>query len=288
MRFCLFYVAWMAVRRPAIGGTAPVDHYLGYTIRDIQSRTTARFGRRPSVATVLQWVREFGKYAAIKNLRPRLKAFDRPGRMIAGGRFRLPRPFLFLVHRYKLDNMAPAHPALHQYLNRLLTGDLKIDPRTFDPAFTLDLELPAPKAHKSYACAMAALAGKAAASDARRRAALQKFLLATDKATVATGVPVFLSSGETRTVLRRMGGWLGRIGFLQVWGDYVTILDYQPEAGESALPGQLLLRALALSQRTGIHLKRISCAWFNEKKYHSFPAMEGYGKIFPNYRIKSR
>jgi hypothetical protein len=99
-------------------------------------------------------------------------------------------------------------------------------------------------------------------------------------ATVATEVPVFLSAGETQRILHRPGGLLGHIDFLQVFGDSVTILDYMPAAAKTGrIPGQLLLYALALSQRTGIHLKHIRCAWFNANHYYSFPAMDGYRKI---------
>jgi hypothetical protein len=265
---------------PAAVLAAPADFYLGYSIREIQARTQRRFGRLPSPATVLQWVREFGKYAAVKALRPGLQAFDRPGRIIAGRFFHFPERHLFQVHRYKLEQITGSQPALGKYLNRLLDNNFKIDCRTFDPGLTLGLELAAPPNRKNYACAVAALAAKAAETDVRRQAALQRFMLATDKATVATGVPVFMSNGETRTVLHRNGGWLGQIGFLQAFGDVVAILEYVPPGEETGnIPGQLLLCALALSQRTGIHLKRIMCAWFSEEWYRSFTAMEGYGEI---------
>ena len=180
----------------------------------------------------MNWVREFGKYSAVKQLRPRIQDFDRPGRIITGRFFRLPGRRLLQVHRFKLANIATSHKALSKYLDRLLQGDLKINHRTFALNLKLTLDMPAPAGHESYACAVARLAAKAADTAGRSLAALQKFMLATDKATVATGVPVFLSSGESRTVLHRNGGWLGQIGFLQAFGGIVTILEYQPEAEE--------------------------------------------------------
>jgi len=42
---------------------------------------------------------------------------------------------------------------------------------------------------------------------------------------------------------------------------------------------QLLLYAIALSTRTGIHWKHIDCAWFDEKNYYKFKALDAYYKM---------
>jgi len=56
-----------------------------------------------------------------------------------------------------------------------------------------------------------------------------------------------------------------------------TILDYKPDAShEKTVIDQLLLYAIALSRRTGIHLRQIQCAWFDEKNYYRFPSLQAY------------
>ena len=106
---------------------------------------------------------------------------------------------------------------------------------------------------------------------------VQRFLLAVDKATVAVEVPVFLDPQETNAILGRPGGMLGHIDFLQVFEFSVVILDYKPDAAhEKTVIDQLLLYAIALSRRTGIHLRRIQCAWFDENDYYRFPSLQAY------------
>ena len=109
---------------------------------------------------------------------------------------------------------------------------------------------------------------------------IQKFFLATDKSTIAVEVLVFLTSEETRKILKHEGGLLGHIDFLQYMNGKITILDYKPEASkEKNVIDQLLLYAIALSARTKIHLKNINCAWFDEKNYYKFKALDAYYKF---------
>jgi hypothetical protein len=43
---------------------------------------------------------------------------------------------------------------------------------------------------------------------------------------------------------------------------------------------QRLLYAIALSKRTGLHLKHIRIAWFDEKDYFKVAAMEAYAAFY--------
>jgi len=49
----------------------------------------------------------------------------------------------------------------------------------------------------------------------------------------------------------------------------VHILDYKPDAKrtDKAAAEQLFLYALAINKRTGIPLRKIACAYFDDKNY---------------------
>ncbi len=60
----------------------------------------------------------------------------------------------------------------------------------------------------------------------------------------------------------------GHIDIVQVRGHRVWILDYKPDAKrEKRAKFQIYLYARALSQRTGIPLRRFGMAYFDDKDY---------------------
>ena len=68
----------------------------------------------------------------------------------------------------------------------------------------------------------------------------------------------------------------GHIDFLQIRNGYLHILDYKPEGrNEKHAHVQLTIYALALARRTGLLLKNIKCAWFDEKDYLEFFPLTG-------------
>lgn len=100
-----------------------------------------------------------------------------------------------------------------------------------------------------------------------RHPAIQHFMLATDSATVAVEVPVYLYPAEAPD-LGLDGVLTGHIDVLQIRGNRVWILDYKPDARrERYAKYQIYLYARALSVRIGIPLKYFAMAYFDDKDY---------------------
>lgn len=260
--------------------SAPVYYYMGYSIDMARKRIIGRYKKSPSISTVSNWINDFGKYSAIKKYREEILKFDKPHKIIKRKLLKHKQNYLFQVHRYKMEKFASRIQGLYNYLNDILANRIEINPDDFlmrASECELGLSLQKPVSKVNYVCKIADIALKAALTNFQRHAVLQKFFLATDYSTVAVEVPVFLTKEETAGIIHKKGGMLGHLDFLQVFGDRITILDYKPNASsEKQVMEQLLLYAIALSRRTGVHLKQINCAWFDENNYYRFPSLEGY------------
>jgi ATP-dependent exoDNAse (exonuclease V) beta subunit len=116
-----------------------------------------------------------------------------------------------------------------------------------------------------------------------RHETLQRFMLATDSATVAIEVPIWLTETDIADLEARHGIELaprmsaaeriitGHIDFVQVRNGAVHILDYKPDARTNKPIAQLAIYALALTRLVpGLKLFDIKCAWFNEEEYLEF------------------
>lgn len=164
-----------------------------------------------------------------------------------------------------------------------MTGETSINPDDFSlrgSSQSLGFPLANPTPRHNYICKIAEVALPSAKSNFHRHAALQRFFIAIENSTIAVELPVFLTPAETEKILGKSGGMLGHIDFLQVFEGNITILDYKPNAHlEKQVSEQLFLYALALSRRTGIHLKNIRCAWFDEKNHYSFSSISAYARF---------
>ena len=122
---------------------------------------------------------------------------------------------------------------------------------------------------------MAELALTLAKTNRERHQAVENFFLANDSTTVAIEVPVYIKPGElTKTEQKEYGLTLneplsGHIDILQQRFNKIHILDYKSDAKKSdkTTADQLFLYALALNKRTGIPLRKITCAYFDDKNY---------------------
>lgn len=262
--------------------TAPILYYQGYTLAKIVSLLKARFSIKPALSTVATWVADYGYLCALKNNRSDIQAYSSPGKLIARKVFMHEQKYLFQMHRYKCDRIIPpVFHALKEYLETIaFTASINSAQYTLRASSTfLNISFQKyPESTKGhYLCKVAEIALRGVLSNYQRHAFLQKFLLATDKATLAVEVPVYLSDKETRSILHVAGGLLGHIDFVQIFHNKIIILDYKPNArAEKKVHEQLLIYAIALSVRTGIHLRDMECAWFDEKDYYSIPAIELY------------
>jgi transposase-like protein len=263
--------------------TSPVLFCLGYTLQQIHRSICLRFNISPSLSTVARWIAEFGGRTGAKSWRGEIISFGKPGAIVRRRIFKHHQNYLFQLHCFKHKKLLSPYPALAAYLQSLAAGKITIVPESFSLRAStqiLGLNIPVPKAEKTYECNAAGIALLAANTNYHRHAVLQRYILSTDRHTIAVEVPVYLDTHETRGILGIEGGLLGHIDFLQVFGSTVVVLDYKPQASSSTkATEQLLLYAVALSRRTNVHLKQIQCAWFDENNYYRFPAMAGYSLL---------
>jgi len=104
---------------------------------------------------------------------------------------------------------------------------------------------------------------------------IENFFLANDSTTIAIEVPVYIKPSElTKEEKKNYEIELheplsGHIDILQQRFTKIHILDYKPDAKKSDKTSaeQLFLYALALSKRSGIPLRKIACAYFDENNY---------------------
>lgn len=94
-----------------------------------------------------------------------------------------------------------------------------------------------------------------------RHEKVQDSMLKTDKATVATEIPVWYYSKKKEETIT------GHIDILQTRNDKIHVLDYKPEAEEVKPVYQLFTYIQALSYRTGWPVDRFKAAWFNHNTY---------------------
>ena len=242
-------------------------------------------GLSPSISSVWGWIKRFTRFSGILQFRKAMSSY-RP--LLRRRLFKHRQNYLFQVHTYKASLIPPRFQAISRYLDTLFLPETLVNPEAFTVRPSVlarrALSLSADRID-SYACKIAALALATSDNNHARHSLLQRYFLSIDTATVAVEVPVYLTAEENGRITGDHHGMLGHIDFLQVFDNGVTVLDYKPGATDDThgLP-QVFWYALALSVRTGIHLKDIRCAWFDENDYWIFPAIQGYyaarGEIF--------
>jgi len=116
-----------------------------------------------------------------------------------------------------------------------------------------------------------------------RHASVQDFMLANDSCTIACEVPVYLTSGDIARykceglfigLPESTKAVTGHIDVLQARNGFIHLLDYKPGARQIDPVNQLVIYALAFAARTGLPLKVLKCAWFDEKDYFEFFPLE--------------
>lgn len=161
------------------------------------------------------------------------------------------------------------------------------------------------RSKQNFATRLATLVLQSVKNRKGRHEALQKFMLANDTVTVATEVPVYITSDDIHHMQTQLGFEIfsplvkeglgeieipklitGHIDFLQIRNGQIHILDYKPNAAKEQPIEQLTLYAMALSRLTGLRLFEFKCAWFDEKDYFEFYPLHVLYKPNKNRRRK--
>lgn len=256
---------------------------LGNTLAGTLKEMRRRYKIDIPLSTLNGWVNRYAAEFPFTKLRRRYE-LD-PAQVIRTRRFLHSQVYDFRYHSLKLNIHGRQFPGLKAYLHALEKGDdeqLSGQSTLFDDSHRcsdstpeMKKRLPPPKSrhHSDHtASRMAALALTLARTARDRHPKVEEFFLVNDSATVATEVPVYLTSSE----LRELGlpdelPVTGHIDILQVRGKRIYVMDYKPEAAsDTNAPLQLSLYALCLSRRTGIPLESIRCAYFDENDHFEF------------------
>lgn len=260
--------------------------YQGETRERTVQRIQHKFGVAVPVRTLASWLAEYRDLTTYAPMRKAGMAAFPPDRLVRSVRLHHRRVHEYCVHQGKLGRLLQeagqrSLAPIADYLVAMLTDcpDALFSGEAHLPlsALPFDIGPAAIRRRHQQACRVAGLIVPATAVR-RHQDELRQFMLATDSATVAVEVPVYLTA-EDREPLQAAGidvriesdeARTGHIDVLQIRGGRIHILAYEPGADEEKPAAELMLHALALSRRTGLQLSDFVCAWFNERGYHEF------------------
>ena len=251
---------------PAIIYTALQLYAQGHSLQATSAQVNARHRVTTSKSTICSWVHAYQHLTPLVNHRPEVLLQEK---MVLSKRFTHENlKYIYLLHYYKLHKLVqPHYPKLFTFLIRFEQGCpdvfFTIGQRCSNPP--TKPYIPHSTKKHNLACSMAAFAVQAARKPYQRHEKVEAFLLMQDTATIACEVPVWYWDKKLND------GITGHIDVLQVRNNIVYIMDYKPEAKKQHTAAhQLYHYAVALSLRTQIPLKKIRCAWFDEKEYYEF------------------
>jgi transposase-like protein len=256
----------------------------GYSLEKVCRLINSRFKIKLKPATLHSWLQEF-RECSYYRIRQKVNELYQPKEVIGKKLFEHQQPYKFQYHKAKLKFFLNRYfSGLHEYIENIAE---KCPDKLFKDSDLLrgsDLKLNVPanaifvKEKYNYACRLAKLALEIASSNYERHAAIQDFMLNNDTCTIAAELPVYLFPEEIQDYkifenLNLTEAITGHIDIVQARFGNIYLLDYKPEATKenvAEVVSQLFVYAFALSKRTGIWLRNIRCAWFDDKSYYEF------------------
>jgi hypothetical protein len=230
------------------------------------------------ISTLNNWVKRFEDELTFIRLR---KKFDiDPTSAIHTKKFHHQQIYEFKYHTLKTNFSKRFFPLLKEYILSIHQVPYFIPESAFKSGprcsqLRIDLKAQNTTKHNN-APRLAELALTLAKTNRERHQVIENFFLANDSTTVAIEVPVYIKPEElTKNEKKDYGIELdeplsGHIDILQQRFTKIHILDYKPDAKRSdkATAEQLFLYALAFSKRSGIPMRKINCAYFDENNYY--------------------
>lgn len=251
--------------------------------------------------TVRQWIADFRPVLPITRYRTHLKAEETnrreaglPGPLLLESRLLHGLTYDFKFHRGKMALLLERDPnrrfsSLRDFLDevpracphdlfRENSGKKRRASREGD-RFRIDDT--AIVARENLAPEMARFVLPSVTRNKDRHAAVQRFMLVHDVATVAVEVPIMLGADDVAHFRNRLGfdcpldispeaPLTGHIDLVQIRNGKIYILDYKPGAESEKPITQLMIYALALSRHLCLPLADFLCAWFDDRHYWEF------------------
>jgi transposase-like protein len=251
---------------------------LGHTLAQTQTTMQRKYKSKIPISTLNNWVKRFEDDLTFIRLRKKFE-ID-PNSAIHSKKFHHQQIYEFKYHTLKTNFTKRFFPQLRSYITAIHKTPHFIPNSAFQTgprASQLRIDLKPQKTTKNNnAPRLAELALTLAKTNRERHQVIENFFLVNDSTTVAIEVPVYIKPEElTKTDQNNYGISLneplsGHIDILQQRFTKIHILDYKPDAkkNDKTNADQLFLYAIALSKRSGIPLRKIACAYFDEKNYY--------------------
>jgi len=250
---------------------------LGHTLQQTQATMQRKHKTKIPISTLNNWVKRFEPDLSFIRLRKNYN-ID-PINVIKSKKFHHQQVYEFKYHTLKTNFSKRFFPQLKTYITSITKVPYFIPESAFKAGprcSQLRVDLKPQKTTKhNNAPRMAELALTLAKTNRERHQHVENFFLANDASTVAIEVPVYIKPEEltkqekTDYGLNLNEPLSGHIDILQQRFEKIHILDYKPDARKTDKTSaeQLFLYALAFSKRTGIPLRKITCAYFDDKNY---------------------
>jgi len=255
----------------------------GLSLSGVCKEVGRRYKIKVSKSTVGNWVKEFKELCSYNRIR---KASKVEGEMIVSKVFNHLQTYVYMYHKDKVKRFVNRYFAgIRDYLKRVVSDCpdsmfVSSDSlRCSKVRISDDVDV---KVKDNAACKLASLAVKAASNNYQRHSTIQKFMVANDTSTIGVEVPVWMTADEVGKYgfldkVEKGKNITGHIDLLQIRYGRIYVLDYKPGAGKEDMEkvvSQLFMYALALSERTGVWLRNIRCAWFDSSGYYEFDPNE--------------
>jgi hypothetical protein len=250
---------------------------LGHTLAQTQTTMQRKYRSKIPISTLNNWLKRFEPDLTFIRLR---KNYDiDPASAIHSKKFHHQQVYEFKYHTLKTNFSKRFFPQLKTYITSIHKTPHFIPNSAFQTgprASQLRIDLKPQKTSKhNNAPRLAELALTLAKTNRERHQVIENFFLANDSTTIAIEVPVYIKPNELTKQEKRDYGLnieeplSGHIDIIQQRFEKIHILDYKPDAKKSDKTSaeQLFLYALGLNKRTGIPLRRIVCAYFDENNY---------------------
>ena len=252
----------------------------GLSLNEVCKEINKRYKIKVSKSSVGNWINEFKELCSYNRIRKNYKLKED---IISEKIFAHLQTYVYRYHKGKIQLF------VNEYFSKI--KDYLVDITTYCPdelfksnntvrCSSLKLKNNVEVTEKyNSACKLASLALKAASNNHKRHEIVQKFMLANDTSTLATELPVYLYNKEIKkskflsNLIKDKKAMTGHIDLLQIRFGRLYVLDYKPNASKEnkeKVISQLFMYALALSERTGVWLRNIRCAWFDDKAYYEF------------------
>ena len=263
------------------------NYNLGYNLKQTSTKIEKVYKIKTPISTVSSWINQYKNICTFARLRKQTIKNYSPKNIIQKQTLNHIQPYTFKYHKAKLDIAIKENPQfsiIKSYIEKINSNkfphhiftyhrDNNANEQRASQVKFNHLKINLIK-KQSKASKIAKLALNLASANKDRHQKLQDFMLINDSITIATEMPTYLTNWDAAYYRNKKGFVFplnnyrtpitGHVDILQVRNGLIHILDYKPEANKINAVEQLIIYAMALSQKLNLPLYHFKCAWFDE------------------------